>query len=126
MYKIDDIDVKRVHKAEYMRQYRKRKKIEVLDKELKVPKKIPKTNAERIREHKNRKRQLLSNNKPKVPKEIPKTNAERIREYRNRKKQLLQVNASTSTASTSVPTGFAQPRYDNATEYFHKQFMREE
>ncbi|XP_021926012.1 M-phase phosphoprotein 6 isoform X2 [Zootermopsis nevadensis] len=46
----------------------------------------------------------------KFPKRIPKTNAEHMREYRNRKKQLLQVNASTSLASTSIPTRIRQPR----------------
>ncbi|XP_021941543.1 serine/threonine-protein phosphatase 4 regulatory subunit 1-like isoform X4 [Zootermopsis nevadensis] len=63
-----------------MRQYRKRKIIEVLD------------------------------NEPQVPKKIRKTNAERKREYRNRKKPLVQGNASTSLASTIVPTRIAQPR----------------
>ncbi|KDR23779.1 hypothetical protein L798_11353 [Zootermopsis nevadensis] len=37
-------------------------------------------------------------------------------------KELLQVNASTSLARTNVLTRITQPRYDNATEYFHKHF----
>ncbi|KDR24508.1 hypothetical protein L798_04632 [Zootermopsis nevadensis] len=116
MYKMDDIEAKRLHNAEYMRQYIKRKKIEVLNtrefrnskKQLlinnktKVPKEIPKTTAERIRECRNRKKQLLSNNETKVPKEIPKTTAERIRECRIRRKQLLSNNETKVPKETWV------------------------
>jgi hypothetical protein len=39
MYKMDDNAAKRLHKTEYMRQYRKRKNIKVLNNEPKVSKK---------------------------------------------------------------------------------------
>jgi hypothetical protein len=55
---MDDVDVKRACSAQYMRDYRKIKRLQTAEKESL----IPKTGAEHTREYKLRKQQLLQAN----------------------------------------------------------------
>jgi hypothetical protein len=59
---MDDVEAKRACNAQYMRDYRKRKRLQTAEKESFIPKKVPKTGAERTREYKFRKQQLVHAN----------------------------------------------------------------
>jgi hypothetical protein len=59
---MDDVEAKRAHNAQCMRDYRKRKRLQTAEKESLIPKKVPKTGAESTREYKLRKQQLLQAN----------------------------------------------------------------
>jgi hypothetical protein len=92
---MDNAEAKRARNALCMRDYRKRKRLQIAEKESLIPKKVPKTGAERTREYK-----LLN-------------------------QQLLQAYASTSVAgnSTDVSARNTKPRYEKATDYFEKHFI---
>jgi hypothetical protein len=92
---MDDVEAKRARNAQYMRDYRKIKRLQTAEKESLIPNKVPKTGAERTRE------------------------------YKLRKQQLLQANASTSVPgnSTDVSTRHTKPRHEKATDYFEKHFI---
>jgi hypothetical protein len=92
---MDDVEDKRARNAQYMRDYRKRKRLQTAEKESLISKKVSETGAEHTRK------------------------------YKLRKQQLLQANASTLVAgnSTDVSMSNTKPRYEKATDYFEKHFI---